>query len=58
MKWCYVLSSKQPEYHEERMCTGHVTKVCFVGDDRFLVTSGGTDAGLMQWTFIDCNEFA
>ena len=42
----------QPEHHRHKLYSGRVNKLMYSCDDRFLVTSGGTDAGLMQWTIL------
>jgi len=40
----------------QKICTGNVTKVTFVHDDQFLLTSGGSDASVMQWSLVDSRE--
>jgi len=50
---CLVAFAFQPEADMHKMCSGHVTKVCFTADDKHLLTSGGIDAGVMQWDLVD-----
>ena len=43
----------QAEYHEVKKYSGHVTNVKFTPGDQYVLTSGGVDSGILQWTLVD-----
>ena len=45
--------SSQPDYHIQKKYTGHVSCVRFTSNDSYLITSGGVEAALMQWSIQD-----
>ena len=49
--------SLQPAYHEQKRYSGHVCKVRFTFDDSFLLSSGGPDAAIMQWSVVDVVDY-
>ncbi|KAF6019071.1 hypothetical protein EB796_022626 [Bugula neritina] len=49
----YPTSASQPDFYEKKVYSSHVTNVKFMFDDSYLLSTGGIDAGLMQWVLVD-----
>jgi hypothetical protein len=43
----------QPESHVQKKYTGHVSCVRFTSNDCYLITSGGQEAAVMQWSIVN-----
>ncbi|XP_077998925.1 echinoderm microtubule-associated protein-like 2 isoform X1 [Glandiceps talaboti] len=51
----YPCTSFKAESHDVKAYSSHVTNVRFLPEDRFMVSTGGLDACLMQWVLVDKN---
>lgn len=49
----YPASTHRPDYIEKKHYSSHVTNLKFMFDDSYIVSTGGIDAGLMQWSFTE-----
>ena len=45
----YPVVSKEPEGHNYRGHSSHVTNVRFTCDDRYVLSTGGADLSIFQW---------
>ncbi|XP_070560903.1 echinoderm microtubule-associated protein-like 1 isoform X3 [Ptychodera flava] len=51
----YPCTSLKAESHDNKAYSSHVTSVKFLPEDKFLVSTGGLDACIMQWVLVDKN---
>nr|XP_006815111.1 PREDICTED: echinoderm microtubule-associated protein-like CG42247-like [Saccoglossus kowalevskii] len=51
----YPCTSPKAESHDCKAYSSHVTNLRFLQDDKFMISTGGLDACVMQWVLVDKN---